>query len=157
MIIRPANVADLPAIERIVSDAYRGYIERIGKPPGPMLDDYAEHVRNHAAWVTEISDQVIGLLILIDQTDDLLLDNIAVAPSHHGRGIGRALLDFAEQEAVRRGYGEITLYTHEKMSENLAMYPALGWVETGRREQNGYQRVFFRKSLHKSLHKSLGD
>ena len=157
MIIRPANLADLPAIERIVSDAYRVYIERIGKPPGPMLDDYAEHVRNHAAWVTEISDQVIGLLILIDQTDDLLLDNIAVDPSHHGRGIGRALLDFAEQEAVRRGYSEITLYTHEKMSENLAMYPALGWVETARREQNGYQRVFFRKSLHKSLHKSLGD
>jgi hypothetical protein len=56
-------------------------------------------------------------------------------------------LNFAEQEAVRRGYGEITLYTHEKMSENLAMYSALGWVETERREQNGYQRVFFHKSL----------
>jgi hypothetical protein len=55
--------------------------------------------------------------------------------------------NFAEQEAVRRGYGEITLYTHEKMSENPAMYPALGWVETERREQNGYQRVFFHKSL----------
>jgi GNAT superfamily N-acetyltransferase len=147
MIIRPANFTDLPAMERIVSDAYRVYIERIGKPPGPMLDDYAAHVRNHTAWVAEVSDQVAGVLILIGETDHLLLDNVAVDPGHHGRGIGRALLNFAEQEAVRRGYREITLYTHEKMSENLAMYPALGWVETGRREQNGYQRVFFRKSL----------
>jgi len=147
MIIRPANIADLAAIERIVSDAYRVYIERIGKPPGPMLDDYSAHLRNHAAWVAEVGDQVAGVLILIDETDHLLLDNVAVDPSHHGRGIGRALLNFAEQEAVRRGYREITLYTHEKMSENLAMYSALGWVETERREQNGYQRVFFHKSL----------
>jgi GNAT superfamily N-acetyltransferase len=147
MIIRPASVADLAAIERIVSDAYRVYIERIGKPPGPMLDDYSAHVRNHAAWVAEVGEQVTGVLILIDETDHLLLDNVAVDPSHHGRGIGRALLNFAEEEAVRRGHSEITLYTHEKMSENLAMYPALGWVETERREQNGYQRVFFRKSL----------
>ncbi|KJC43618.1 hypothetical protein UB31_22465 [Bradyrhizobium sp. LTSP849] len=145
MIIRQANFADLPAIERIVSDAYRVYIERIGKPPGPMLDDYSAHVRNRTAWVAEIGGQIAGVLILIEQTDHLLLDNVAVDPSHHGRGIGRALLNFAEQEAVRRGHREITLYTHEKMSENLAMYPALGWVETERREQNGYQRVFFHK------------
>ena len=123
MKIRPASFADLPAIVRIVSDAYRVYIERIGKPPGPMLDDYSAHIRNHAAWVAEISDQVRGVLILIGETDHLLLDNVAVDPSHHGRGIGRALLNFAEQEAIRRGYSEITLYTHEKMSENLAMYP----------------------------------
>ncbi|MDN3278908.1 GNAT family N-acetyltransferase [Frankia sp. RB7] len=147
MIIRRANFADLPAIERIVSDAYRVYIERIGKPPGPMLDDYSAHIRNRAAWVAETSDQIAGVLILIEQTDHLLLDNVAVDPSHHGRGIGRELLNFAEQEAGRRGHREITLYTHEKMSENLAMYPALGWVETERREQNGYQRVFFRKFL----------
>jgi GNAT superfamily N-acetyltransferase len=145
VIIRQANFADLPAIERIVSDAYRVYIDRIGKPPGPMLDDYSAHVRNRTAWVAEIGGQIAGVLILIEQTDHLLLDNVAVDPSHHGRGIGRALLNFAEQEAVRRGHREITLYTHEKMSENLAMYPALGWVETERREQNGYQRVFFHK------------
>jgi GNAT superfamily N-acetyltransferase len=147
VIIRPANVTDLPAIERIVSDAYSVYIERIGRPPGPMLDDYSAHVQSGAAWVADMSGEIAGLLILIAETDHLLLDNVAVDPGHHGRGIGRALLNFAEQEAVRRGYREITLYTHEKMSENLAMYPALGWVETDRREQNGYQRVFFRKSL----------
>jgi GNAT superfamily N-acetyltransferase len=147
MTIRPANFADLPAVERIVSDAYRVYVERIGKPPGPMLDDYSAHIRNHAAWVVETCGQVAGVLILIGETDHLLLDNVAVDPSHHSRGFGRALLNFAEQEAVRRGYGEITLYTHEKMSENLAMYSALGWVETERRGQNGYQRVFFHKSL----------
>ena len=54
---------------------------------------------------------------------------------------------FAETEASRRGYGELRLYTHATMTENLAMYPALGWQETGRGEQAGYQRVFFSKRV----------
>jgi len=33
------------------------------------------------------------------------------------------------------------------MTENVAMYLALGWLETGRGEQAGYQRVFFRKPV----------
>ena len=56
-------------------------------------------------------------------------------------------MGFAEREARRRGYRELKLYTHEKMTKNLAMYLALGWEETGRGEQAGYQRVFFRKRV----------
>jgi len=77
----------------------------------------------------------------------LLLDNVAVDPNHQGKGIGRALIDFAEQEARRRGHAEIRLYTHQSMHENIVLYPRLGYEETGRGEQAGFQRVFFRKIL----------
>lgn len=145
--IRPACISDLDAITRIVAEAYTKYIDRIGKPPGPMLDDYAAHIRSHAAWVVEYEGAVAGLVVLLPEEDHLLLDNVAVDPARHGRGIGRALMRFAEEEAVRRGYRELRLYTHALMTENLAMYPALGWQETGRGEQAGYQRVFFRKRV----------
>jgi len=56
-------------------------------------------------------------------------------------------MEFAEVETRRRGYDEIRLYTHEKMTENIAMYRHLGWRETDRGEQSGYSRVFFRKQL----------
>jgi GNAT superfamily N-acetyltransferase len=147
MKIRPADVADLPAIERIVRDAYTKYIERIGKPPGPMLDDYRAHVRAHAAWVLEIEKGVAGVIILLPEDSYLLLDNVAVDPARHGHGFGRVLMDFADQEARRRGYEELRLYTHAKMTENIAMYPRLGWQETGRGEQAGYDRVFYRKRV----------
>ena len=49
--IRPATAADVPAIAEIVDQAYRHYIDRIGKPPGPMLDDYAARVSEGAVWV----------------------------------------------------------------------------------------------------------
>jgi ribosomal protein S18 acetylase RimI-like enzyme len=147
MNIRPAGTSDVSAMTRIVADAYSKYIARIGKPPGPMLDDYASHVRSHTAWVVENDGMVAGLIVLQPMDDHLLLDNVAVDPAFHGRGIGRVLMGFAEQEAQRRGYRELRLYTHEKMTENLAMYPALGWQETWRGEQAGYQRVFFRKAV----------
>jgi len=147
MRIRPADAADLPAIERIVRDAYTKYIERIGKPPGPMLDDYPPHVRAHQAWVLERNGAVAGLIVLLAEDDHLLLDNVAVDPAHAGHGLGRELMEFAEAEARRRGYRELRLYTHQKMTENVAMYHHLGWEETGRGTEAGYARVFFRKPV----------
>jgi len=147
MRIRPATAVDLPAVERIVRDAYAKYIERIGKPPGPMLDDYRARIRAHEAWVLEDGGAVAGVIILLAEDDHLLLDNVAVDPAHAGRGLGRVLMEFAEAEARRRGYDEIRLYTHEKMTENITLYRHLGWQETGRGEQAGYSRVFFRKQV----------
>ena len=46
--IRPADAQDVPAMTQIVAAAYQRYVERIGKPPAPMLDDYRKHVRANA-------------------------------------------------------------------------------------------------------------
>ncbi|MCC6720204.1 MAG: GNAT family N-acetyltransferase [Acetobacteraceae bacterium] len=145
MRIRPADATDTPAVARIVRDAYTMYIARIGKPPGPMLDDYAALIRSHCVWVA--GAPVAGLIVLLPEADHLLLDNIAVDPAAQGTGIGRALMQFADAEAARRGYAELRLYTHLMMTENIALYARTGWTETGRGEQNGFSRVFFRKRL----------
>lgn len=146
-IIRPAATDDLSDIQRIVRGAYVGYVDRIGKPPAPMLDDYRKHILAHEAWVMLNETDVTGILILIPHADHLLLDNVAVDPRMRGKGIGRALIEFAEREAARRGYDEIRLFTHQKMHENLLMYPRLGYEETGRGTQDGFDRVFFRKPI----------
>jgi len=145
--IRRAVAADVPAIERIVHDAYVKYVARIGKPPGPMLDDYAARVAAGEVSVCAGGDGLAGVLVLEAAADHLLLDNIAVAPAWQGRGVGRLLLDFADAEARRAGYAELRLYTHVLMHENIALYKRLGWQETGRGEQAGFQRVFMRKKV----------
>ena len=33
------------------------------------------------------------------------------------------------------------------MTENIAYYPALGYAEIGRWEEDGFNRVFYRKDL----------
>lgn len=147
LMIRPAVAADVPAIARIVHDAYVKYVARIGREPGPMLDDYAARVAAGEVSVCVEADRIVGVLVLLPAAGYLLLDNIAVEPAWQGRGVGRMLLDFADAEARRRGYAELRLYTHALMHENQALYTRLGWQEYARGEQNGFQRVFMRKGL----------
>ena len=145
--IRAANATDVSAVARIVDEAYRRYIPRMGKPPGPMLDDYAARVSEGVLWVIEEGTVIVGVLVLLPKPDHLLLDNIAIAPVRQGLGLGRRLLFFAEAEALRRGYHEIRLYTHETMTENQRIYATIGYEETGRATEAGYERVFMRKQL----------
>ena len=145
--IRPARPEDRPAVEAIVAAAYTPYIARIGKPPGPMLDDYAALIGAGAVRVLEDEGNVAAILVLLPKPDHLLLDNIAVRPDRQGQGLGRRLIEFAETEAARLGYRELRLYTHEKMTENIALYKRFGFVETGRGHEAGYDRVFMTKRV----------
>ena len=146
--IRRAQAADRAVVEEIVRDAYGMYVERIGKPPGPMLDDYAALMADGAVSVLEDGDgTIVAIIVLLPKPDHLLLDNIAVRPDRQGSGLGRRLIAFAEDEAHRLGYAELRLYTHRKMTENIALYARLGFVETGRRHEAGYDRVFMTKRL----------
>jgi ribosomal protein S18 acetylase RimI-like enzyme len=145
--IRPAGRDDLPAVTRVTTDAYGVYIERIGKPPAPMLADHAALVAAGEIWVADAGGAVAGVLVVRDEGPALLLESVAVAPDAQGRGIGRALIRWAEQLASDRGLDSVELYTNALMTENLAFYPRLGYESAGRRRGDGYDRVFFRKAV----------
>jgi ribosomal protein S18 acetylase RimI-like enzyme len=145
--IRPARADEADAVRDVVHEAYRHYIARIGKPPGPMLDDYAQRIADGQTWVLEDAGGIAGILVLEETAEGLLLDNIAVAPEQQGKGVGRALLEFAEAEARRREFTAIYLYTHELMTENLSLYSRIGYVETYRITEKGFDRVYMRKPL----------
>jgi len=144
--IRRAEPEDRETVEAIVREAYSIYIERIGKPPGPMLDDYGALITEGAVSVLEEPGAAIAaILVLLPKPDHLLLDNIAVRPDRQGQGLGGQLIAFAEAEARRLGFAELRLYTHERMTENIALYTRLGFLETGRGREAGYDRVFMTK------------
>ena len=145
-VIRKAVAEDADAISACVVAAYRHYIERMGKPPGPMLDDYQQVILQHEVFVAETSI-LIGVLVLIRSNSGILLDNLAVRPAYQNHGLGRRLVRLAESEALAMGYDAINLYTHECMTENLAYYRSMGYEETGRRQENGYDRIYLRKAL----------
>lgn len=145
--IRRAEASDAAAMKACVESAYRHYISRIGKPPGPMVDDYPTVVKRHQAFVAESGGQVVGVLVLILKDKGMLLDNVAVRPEFQGSGLGRKLMELAESEARRQGFAQLDLYTHELMTENIDMYKRLGYMETERRTESGYPRVYMCKRL----------
>ncbi len=146
-ILRSAAEEDAAAVTQCVHNAFRHYIERMGRKPGPLLMDYAKEIREHQVFVVEENGQVIGSLVLCIKEEGFLLDVIAVEPQVQGRGVGRLMLEFAESEAQRQGYKSIYLFTHEKMTENQALYSKIGYVEYDRRLEQGLARVYMRKQL----------
>jgi ribosomal protein S18 acetylase RimI-like enzyme len=147
MRIRRADQADLETICDIVERAYGVYVDRIGMRPGPMDADYLGEIARGQVWVAEEAEGEVGLIVLVENPGHLLIENVAVDPARQGEGIGRALLSFAESSARESGLDAIHLYTHEKMSENLALYARLGYREFERRRETGFDRVFLCKNL----------
>ena len=144
---RPATLEDIHAVQEIVQHAYSPYVSRIGREPGPMLDDYAALIAANRVHVVEQDGTVQGLVVLIPEHDAMLLDNVAVAPAARGTGIGRTMLQHAERTAKMAGYDRIKLYTHEAMTENIALYGRIGYSETHRVEEKGLKRVYMVKLL----------
>jgi len=145
--IRPAQPGDAEAAAACVKAAYSPYVERNGKLPGPMRDDYAKVISEREVYVAFIDSAIVGVLVLAKEEEGLLLDNVAVLPAVKGQGIGRALLELAERSAARQGYTSIFLYTQDVMTENLALYAKIGYVEYARRTEAGLNRVYMRKRL----------
>ena len=145
--LRRAGAADAAAINDLVHAAYVGYAPLIGRTPLPMLTDYDEAVRQHDVWVLAEGERLVGVLELELRDDHLWIENVAIAPTHQGRGHGRRFLQHAETVARDHGREEIRLLTNERYLANIAMYERYGYAETHREPHKGTDLVYFRKSL----------
>ena len=126
-----ATAENVPSIQSMVTNAYSKYTERIGKPPAPMLADYHELIKkSHLFILKNQSGATVGAIVLTAKPSEgtIQINNLVVDPAAQGRGYGRVLMDCAESVA---------------RSQN----PKWGFVETGRRSEDGYDRVYFRKDL----------
>src|SRR5207244_3533315 len=126
-----------------------GYVADIGRRPAPMDANYADLIRQGVVHVLrDLADErLYGVIVLHVETDGLFIENVAVPPAHQHHGFGRQLMAFAEERARFLGLPEIRLYTHERMTANIALYTRLGYDEVERRAEDGFARVFMRKLL----------
>lgn len=144
---RRAFAKDVAAVTDCVCQAFIHYIPRIGKQPGPMLDDYQVLVGQGAVWVAVQQADISGVLVLSETDEGFCIETIAVHPRVQGFGVGGKLLTHAEIMAKQSGHSSIYLSTHRLMHESQAVYAHLGYVEFDRRTVKGYDRIFVRKQL----------
>jgi GNAT superfamily N-acetyltransferase len=53
------------------------------------------YITRHLVLVAELDGEVVGVSALEDGGDDWILEHVWVEPSHHGKGIGKALVEKA--------------------------------------------------------------
>jgi GNAT superfamily N-acetyltransferase len=146
-LLRPARPGDAARLEAIARAAYAKYVPRLGREPAPMCADYAAAIAAGHVTVIERGETVLGYLIGYADAEAYLVENVAVDPVCQGEGLGAALMRHAMAQARRLGLPALSLYTNVAMTENLTIYARLGFVETHRVVEQGYNRVYMRLTL----------
>jgi len=144
VILRHALPSDVEDIAQCASSAYSKYVERIGRVPAPMVADFKGAVAAENVVVACGDNSLLGYVVFYPLEKSMHLENVAVLPQYAGNGIGGKLIANVEQSAKRLGLLSVELYTNEAMTENLSMYPGLGYQEYDRRQDEGFKRVYFR-------------
>ncbi|WP_223488950.1 GNAT family N-acetyltransferase [Pseudomonas sp. A-RE-19] len=146
--IRLAEASDEPDIRNCAEQAYGRYVQAIGRKPAPMVADFAAQIAAGFVYVaTDEQATLQGFVVFFANEGHILLENVAVLPSTAGRGVGRSLIRFCEDAGRQRGMNAVHLYTNEKMTDNLLIYPKLGYVKVAQRIEDGFERVYFEKPL----------
>ena len=151
----PAKYRDLQRINDLVYAAYHPYLTRLnGKSPAPMTANYDFLIATRKLFIlrttsTSPSNTIIGCISfrLVPTTQTLEINNVAIDPRAQGQGFGKLLMKFSEDLAGMVGAKKLELYTNVKMVENVGLYGKIGYVEVGRWEEDGFERVFMRKEM----------
>ena len=135
IVIRPAAVTDFAPVARLVSD--------LGYPTSPsqmqrrleaILDDH-----DYYTLVACEDEHIVGFvgtrsgpLYEADGRYGQIMA-LAVAPSHHRRGLGRMLMLAAESKLAECGARELVVTSGNHRADAHAFYESCGYTFTGRR------------------------
>src|SRR4051794_38629379 len=99
----------------------------------------------HAIFVAEVSGEIVGWIegaereiVAFGKFAEIC--GLVVADGHRGRGVGRRLVDAAEEWARARGHGEISVRSNVVRPESHAFYERVGY--TRYKPQHAYRKRF---------------
>ncbi|QZY27022.1 GNAT family N-acetyltransferase [Enterococcus lactis] len=100
----------------------------------PDKEKVQVYVSKGNGWIWKEKEKTIGILIYIVREKEFEIVNVAVEPSHQGKGIGGKLLETAFQELsqLASSQTQIIIRTGSTSSAALHLYQKMGYVEIGR-------------------------
>jgi GNAT superfamily N-acetyltransferase len=128
--VRVACPGDTDAIVAIVNDAYRVEAFFVG---GDRTNAAEVHglIQAGQFLVAEEDGRVVGCVQLALGSGRAYFGMLAVPPEAQGRGIGRRLIDEAEQLARRAGCSAMDIKVVNLRTDLVPLYDSLGYVATG--------------------------
>lgn len=131
VVIRPAGVGDMSEVQAIEVDAgelFRSVgLDGIAEDPPPSVEELGAHVAAGTAWVAEVDGVVVGYAVASVVDGEGHLDQVSVARSAAGRGVGRRLIERVCRWAGDEGYDAVTLTTFVDVPWNGPYYERLGF------------------------------
>lgn len=147
MLIRRALLTDIPAILELLSRIVpvmnaEGNFQWDASYPDRQV--FEADIRAGQLWVAELDSRIAGFAaITTDQEPEyaevgwdisepaIVTHRLAVGLDFRGRGVGKALLQQAEEEARKRGTAVLRVDTNTNNRATNRLFPALGYRFSG--------------------------
>ena len=135
---RPAVEPDLPALLQLLA-----VLDSDGQPPLPLEQARAVFARmatypDYTVWLAEAGGALVGTysLLVMDNlghrgAPEGVVENVAVANDHQGRGIGRAMMQHAMAQCRGRACYKLVLSSNVVREDAHRFYETLGFVRHG--------------------------
>jgi predicted GNAT family N-acyltransferase len=91
-----------------------------------------EKEKDHLLIAAYEDEKMLGCCMLVEEGKTVRLRQMAVLNDLQGKGIGRALMQFAENLARDRGYKKITMHARKNA---IGFYEKMGYVVLGKEFQ----------------------
>ncbi|MBB3593005.1 N-acetylglutamate synthase-like GNAT family acetyltransferase [Rhizobium sp. BK529] len=114
------------------------------------VESLTEKAKAEIAYAVENDGWLTGCMFLRPEADCLYIGKLAVLPSAQGKGIGRRLLDIAEETARDLDLPALRLETRVELVDNHSTFSAWGFARTAEKSHPGFTRTTFvemRKTL----------
>ncbi len=127
--LRRARPAD---VERIVDIEKEGFLHPWSRE---LIERELGHSWSRILLACELGpaadERVVGYIVFWIVHDEVHILNVATALEARRRGIGRALMDAAEEEGRARGARLATLEVRRSNAGAIALYRAIGYRQVG--------------------------
>ncbi len=144
--IRRARARDLTHIAAIEDAGGPQFREHFGADINPILLSPATDGRQRAEkpgfLLVAAADQTsppVGFVHVLVLDGNAHLEQISVLPDHQHRGLGRMLVEAAEDEARSRGFTRMSLCTFRDVPWNGPYYRSLGFREVAEADLAPYE------------------
>ena len=127
--------------------AYAKWVPVIGREPLPMKANYEAAVREHLVDLLEVDGMLAALVEMIPESEWLLVENLAVAPTFQRRGCARILLERAQETALALRLKGLRLFTNKLFESNVDLYLRYGFAIDREEPFMGGITVYMSKSL----------
>ena len=142
--ITNATLEDVLDIHKLINRAYRGDSSKKGWTTEADILGGIRITENELLSIIKkpentifkfVNDnKILACVLLSEKKEKLYLGMLTVNPELQNSGIGRKLLEFAEQHAITLKLNVIEMTVISVRSELIAWYQRQGYRDTGRRE-----------------------
>lgn len=136
--IRPACAADLPGVLELYAQPEMDDGDVLPIDEASRLHARFSSYPDYTLYIAEQDGAIVGsfALLVMENLGHLgspsaVVEDVVVAPLHHGRGIGRAMMGFAVERAREKRCYKLMLSSNARRERAHAFYESLGFDRHG--------------------------